>query len=150
MTVYQYLSLARWIGWVCLLALIPFFLRRRRNGLESKAEGAADNGCEPSSRWWMTRPRVWLVFYLLTRLSGMQGDWWAAESWPGAALFGRHSVFLGLSALWVKYTEQSLALHAVDLETDCPSAVFKSTRSPLSIPGPQNIRLTPLIRHTIL
>lgn len=81
-----------------------FSLRRRRNVSESKGEGAADNGCEPSSRWWMTRLRVWLVFYLLTRLSGMQGDWWAAESWPGAALFGRHSMFLGQSALWVKYT----------------------------------------------
>lgn len=27
-----------------------FSLRRRRNGLESKGEGAADSGCEPSSR----------------------------------------------------------------------------------------------------
>lgn len=42
-----------------------------------------------SSQWWITWRRVWLAFYLLTGLSGMNGDWWAAESWHGVVYLAR-------------------------------------------------------------
>lgn len=87
---------------------------------------------------------------------GMQGDWWAAESWPGAALFGRHSVFLGQSALSQIHLAVGRSLHtgpsdrspALRLFLKAPDLHFLLWLSPLSI-GPQNIHLTPLFNFNI-
>lgn len=48
-----------------------------------------------SSQWGITWRRVWLAFYLLTGLAGLNRDWLAAESWHGG-------VYLNAAYTWLE------------------------------------------------